>query len=108
MYASASITAVPVAEAVQAPRESVIDTGTRQIAFVAESEGHYQPRIVHMGLLADDGRVQILDGLSPGEMVVTSGEFLLDVESRTTEAIEKLRSSTMDSAMPTTNARFQF
>ena len=44
-----------------------------------------------MGVMGDDDRVQILEGLAPGEMVVTSGQFLLDVESRTTEAINKLR-----------------
>jgi hypothetical protein len=36
--------------------------------------------------------VQIVEGLAPGDQVVTSGQFLMDVESRTTEAIEKLRS----------------
>lgn len=101
MYASAAIVTKPVTDAIQVPREAVIDTGTRQIAFVADAEGHFQPRIVHMGVVSDDGRVQILDGLSPGEAVVTSGQFLLDVESRTTEAVEKLRSSTgVTSNMP--------
>jgi Cu(I)/Ag(I) efflux system membrane fusion protein/cobalt-zinc-cadmium efflux system membrane fusion protein len=37
--------------------------------------------------------VQIVEGLAPGETVVTSGQFLMDVESRTTEAIEKLRNA---------------
>jgi len=104
MYASAAILTSPVMDAVQVPRESVIDTGTRQIVFVAEAEGHFTPRMVHMGLLGDSGRVQILDGLSPGETVVTSGEFLLDVESRTTEAINKLRSSMPDATATLANA----
>jgi hypothetical protein len=34
--------------------------------------------------------VQILEGLAPGETVVTSGQFLMDVESRTIEATRKL------------------
>jgi multidrug efflux pump subunit AcrA (membrane-fusion protein) len=83
----------PVPDAVWVPREAVIDTGTRQIAFVALSDGHFEPRKVRMGVMGDDDRVQILEGLAPGEKVVTSGQFLLDVESRTTEAIEKLRES---------------
>ena len=37
-----------------------------------------------------DGRVQVLEGLAPGETVVTSGQFLMDVESRTIEATQKL------------------
>jgi RND family efflux transporter MFP subunit len=93
MYATANIMTTPVSDAVWVPREAVIDTGTRQIAFVAMAEGHFEPRKVHMGMMGDDDRVQILEGLSPGETVVTSGQFLLDVESRTTEAIDKLRQS---------------
>jgi hypothetical protein len=44
-----------------------------------------------MGLVGDDDQVQILDGLTEGETVVTSGQFLLDVTSRTTEALQKMR-----------------
>ena len=43
-----------------------------------------------MGLMGDDDQVQIIEGLSPGEIVVTSGQFLMDVESRTIEATQKL------------------
>jgi len=93
MFALAEIMTQPVADAILVPREAVIDTGTRQIAFVALPDGHFEPRKVRMGMMGDDDRVQILEGLAPGEMVVTSGQFLLDVESRTTEAIDKLRQS---------------
>jgi RND family efflux transporter MFP subunit len=91
MYASALIVTRPVEDAVQVPREAVIDTGTRQVAFLALAAGHFEPRDVRMGITGDDGRVQILSGLEAGDTVVTSGQFLLDVESRTTEAVEKLR-----------------
>jgi Cu(I)/Ag(I) efflux system membrane fusion protein len=93
MFATANIATTPISDAVWVPREAVIDTGTRQIAFVALPEGHFEPRKVRVGLMGDDDRVQILEGLAPGETVVTSGQFLLDVESRTTEAIQKLRES---------------
>jgi len=96
MYATANIKTEAVADAVWVPREAVIDTGTRQLAFVALAEGHFEPRKVRMGVMGDDDRVQILEGLAPGESVVTSGQFLLDVESRTTEAIDKLRKSSTD------------
>ena len=43
-----------------------------------------------MGIMGDNDMVQIIDGLAPGETVVTSGQFLLDVESRTIEATQKL------------------
>jgi Cu(I)/Ag(I) efflux system membrane fusion protein len=91
MYATVNIITKPIDDALLVPREAVIDTGTRQFAFVAESAGHFDPRNVHMGLSGDDDQVQILDGLNVGETVVTSGQFLLDVTSRTTEALQKIR-----------------
>jgi RND family efflux transporter MFP subunit len=94
MYATANIITKPVADAVWVPREAVIDTGTQQIAFVVMAAGHFEPRKVRMGLVGDGDRVQILEGLAAGETVVTSGQFLLDVESRTAEAIAKLRGDT--------------
>jgi RND family efflux transporter MFP subunit len=90
MYATADIVTQPVSDAILCPREAVIDTGTRQIAFVAEGDGHFSPRNIRVGLSGDDDQVQIVEGLAPGETVVTSGQFLMDVESRTIEATRKL------------------
>jgi multidrug efflux pump subunit AcrA (membrane-fusion protein) len=94
MYASADIITQPIPDAIQAPREAVIDTGTRQIAFVAESDGRFSPRNVRIGLMGDQDMVQIIEGLAPGETVVTSGQFLMDVESRTIEAAQKFAAPT--------------
>jgi len=63
------------------PRSSLIDTGERQIAFVEQSAGVYAPRQVKTGVQGKDF-VEVLSGLSEGEMVVTSANFLIDSESR--------------------------
>jgi len=60
---------------------------------VAQGDGHFEPRDVRMGIVGDGDQVQILEGLAPGENVVTSGQFLMDVESRTNEATEKFLSN---------------
>jgi Cu(I)/Ag(I) efflux system membrane fusion protein/cobalt-zinc-cadmium efflux system membrane fusion protein len=91
MYADANVVAQPEGDAIQVPQEAVIDTGTRQIVFVAEGGGHFSPKTVRVGIRADNDRLQIVEGLAVGETVVTSGQFLMDVESRTNEAIAKLR-----------------
>jgi RND family efflux transporter MFP subunit len=91
MYADANVIAQPVEDAIQVPQEAVIDTGTKQIAFVTDGRGHFSPKTVQVGMRADDDRLQIVEGLTVGETVVTSGQFLMDVESRTNEAIAKLR-----------------
>lgn len=89
MYASAEIRGELARRTLLVPREAVIDTGMRQMAFVAVEHGHFEPRIVTVGAHAEDGMVQILSGLAPGEQVVTSGQFLLDSESRLREATRK-------------------
>jgi multidrug efflux pump subunit AcrA (membrane-fusion protein) len=88
MYATVEIATDAPEPTVLVPREAVIDTGTRQIAFVAEKAGHFTPRELSLGTEAG-GQVQVLAGLTPGEQVVTSGQFLLDAESRLREAIQK-------------------
>jgi RND family efflux transporter MFP subunit len=89
MYATAHVQAPVSADALIVPREAVIDTGKRQIAFVATAGGHFEPRDVQLGADGDDGMVQVLAGLAAGDAVVTSGQFLLDAESRMREAIQK-------------------
>jgi RND family efflux transporter MFP subunit len=89
MYATMHISAEMGAHATLVPDEAVIDTGVRQIVFVARDRGRFEPREVRTGLANADGTVQVLAGLTPGEVVVTSGQFLLDAESRMREAIQK-------------------
>jgi len=89
MYATVDILTEPTPPAPVVPREAVIDTGTRQIAFVASGGGKFEPRQVKLGVSGRDGLVQVLSGVAPNEQVVTSGQFLLDSESRLKEAIQK-------------------
>jgi hypothetical protein len=92
MYATVRVESQVADRAVMVPREAIIDTGESQVAFVAEGVGRFQPRRVRMGLAGGDGLVQVLEGLAPGEAVVTSGQFLIDSESRLREAIQKFLS----------------
>jgi Cu(I)/Ag(I) efflux system membrane fusion protein len=80
MYGSASIRGVP-REAVTVPRDALVDTGNVQYVFVRVGEGEFEPRPVSVGLRMDD-RIEIVAGLAPQEMIVASGVFLLDSESR--------------------------
>lgn len=93
MYAAVDIAHEVAAQALLVPRAAVIDTGLRQVAFVALGEGRFEPRRLTLGPSGDDGVVQVLAGLAPGEPVVISGQFLLDAESRFREAIRKFLSA---------------
>lgn len=101
MYATIEAALDVAATSVVIPRDAVLDTGQRQIVFLALAGGKFEPRRVEVGMESDDGRVQILAGLAPGETVVTSGQFLLDSESRLKEAVQKfLESKQRASALP--------
>ena len=63
------------------PADAVLDSGTRQVVFVAQGEGRFTPRPVKIGTRLAD-RVEILDGLAEGEQVATSATFFLDSESQ--------------------------
>ncbi len=81
---------VPIAErAIRVPREAILDTGVRQVAFVSRGAGKFDPRSVRVGASGEEGMVEVLDGIAPGEEVVVSGQFLLDAESRLREATRK-------------------
>ena len=73
------------------PTEAIIHSGERNIVFVAQDEvGKYEPRQVVTGLSGDGHITEITSGLSAGETVVVSGQFLLDSESQLQEALQKL------------------
>lgn len=72
------------------PSEAVIRSGERNIVFVARGNGRFTPRSVTLGSLLDDSRIHVLSGIVPGNRVVTSGQFLLDSESKLREAIQKM------------------
>jgi membrane fusion protein, copper/silver efflux system len=67
--------------ALTVPADAVIDAGLRKTVFVDLGDGYFEPRRVETGWRFGD-RVQIVSGLMPSERVVTSGNFLLDSESR--------------------------
>ncbi|MFZ2447340.1 MAG: efflux RND transporter periplasmic adaptor subunit [Syntrophobacteraceae bacterium] len=67
--------------AVSVPADAVIDSGTRRVVYVDLGNGYFEPRSVETGWRLS-GRIQIVEGLSPGEKIVVAGNFLLDSESR--------------------------
>jgi RND family efflux transporter MFP subunit len=89
MYADVEL-AVDLGTHVVVPREAVLDSGNEQTIFVAHGDGYFEPRRVKLGPrlpglprpAALGERVIVLEGIRPGETVVTSANFLIDSESR--------------------------
>lgn len=72
------------------PQEAVLDTGERQVVFVENDRGHFEPRQVVLGEAGDD-LVEIKRGVEAGEQVVTSANFLIDSESRFRAALNQFQ-----------------
>ena len=63
------------------PVDAIIDQGTQQMVFLDLGNGYFEPRTVQTGWRSN-GRVEIKQGLEPGQIVVVDGAFLLDSETR--------------------------
>jgi Cu(I)/Ag(I) efflux system membrane fusion protein len=85
MWANVEIE-VDLGEVLAVPASSVIDTGSRFVAFVEGEKDHLEPREVKVGRKTDD-YYEVLEGLNPGEQVVTRALFLIDSESQLKAAI---------------------
>jgi Cu(I)/Ag(I) efflux system membrane fusion protein len=71
------------------PSSAILHTGTRGVAFMDMGEGRLMPMVVTTGR-AGDARVEILAGLSAGDRVALSAQFLLDSESNLMEAMQAM------------------
>jgi membrane fusion protein, copper/silver efflux system len=68
-------------ETVTVPVDAILDTGLKKTVFVDRGNGYFEPRQVETGWRFGD-RVEIRQGLEPGDKIVVSGNFLIDSESR--------------------------
>jgi Cu(I)/Ag(I) efflux system membrane fusion protein len=89
LYADVTIHAQRKVDAIVIPAEAVVRSGEREQVYVVRAPGKFEPRTIRTGVSAQ-GMVQVLEGVQPGEEVVTSGEFLIDSESKLREATAKM------------------
>jgi membrane fusion protein, copper/silver efflux system len=87
MYVDAEIAIGSNATVLAVPESAVMDTGSRQAVFVDKGEGRLEPRAVKLGQRGD-GYVEIRDGITDGEPVVVSANFLVDAESNLKAALK--------------------
>jgi Cu(I)/Ag(I) efflux system membrane fusion protein len=78
---------LPSTTGLMVPAEAVVDTGEKHYLFVSKDGGRFEPRAVKVGAHFKD-KVEIVSGVAEGETVVTTGNFLVDSESRLRAAIE--------------------
>jgi Cu(I)/Ag(I) efflux system membrane fusion protein len=97
MFARVTIQGDSIGEVVHVPREALIRGGSVDRVVIALGEGRFRAQPVEMGIESGD-RVAIRKGISAGELVVVSGQFLIDSESNIEAALNRMDPSTDESA----------
>ncbi len=85
MFVNVSL-GIPLGRHLVIPVSGVLQTGARQIVFLDQGGGRLAPRDVLLGAQVGD-RYIVLQGLKPGERIVTSANFLIDSESQLQAAL---------------------
>lgn len=80
MYADVVLQAAD-REILAVPASAVLYTGPRRLVFLDLGEGRFRQKEVRLGSKVGDA-FEVLAGLEEGDRVVTSGNFLIDAESR--------------------------
>ncbi|HKW77331.1 MAG TPA: efflux RND transporter periplasmic adaptor subunit [Terriglobales bacterium] len=77
---------LPLGKQLVIPASGVLQSGTRQIAFVDHGNGYLEPHEIQTGSRVGDD-VVVLKGLAAGERIVSSANFLVDSESQIQAAV---------------------
>jgi|CXWL01.1.fsa_nt_gi RND family efflux transporter MFP subunit len=80
--------AIDLGTGVVVPDSAVLDSGSRQLAYVETAPGHFEPRQVSVRWRGD-GKALLADGVRAGEKVAVRANFLLDGESRLRESFNQ-------------------
>jgi Cu(I)/Ag(I) efflux system membrane fusion protein len=87
LYVDAEIETGSPQPVLAVPESAVLDTGSRQAVFVEKGQGRFEPREVKLGHRGG-GYVEIREGISEGEPIVVSANFLIDAESNLRAALQ--------------------
>jgi Cu(I)/Ag(I) efflux system membrane fusion protein len=87
MYVDAEIETGTPEPVLAVPESAILDSGTRQAVLIDKGQGRFEPRDVKPGRRGG-GYVEITEGVTEGEAVVTSANFLIDAESNLKAALK--------------------
>ncbi|MEO6277617.1 efflux RND transporter periplasmic adaptor subunit [Roseateles sp.] len=85
------------------PAEAVIRTGARAVVIVRKANGAFEPRDVKLGAELGE-RFEVVEGLSEGDQVVASGQFLVDSEARLRSVLGGMAAASATSAASAASA----
>lgn len=97
MFANVVIKGIDLGRKPVIPENAIIRSGLKNIVILALGNGKFKPQEVKLGGYAD-GYYQVLDGLSEGNTIVTSAQFLIDSESNLKAAVSQFQSAASDTS----------
>jgi len=80
MYASVELSS-RMEDRVLVPSSAVVYTGPRRLVFLDLGNGQFKPQEIRIGTQSG-GAYEVLEGVKPGDVVATSGTFLIAAEAR--------------------------
>lgn len=99
MYAAVTLFAPPKKNVVAVPASAVIRTGEGSRVVLSLGDGHFRSVPVNTGVTVGE-KTEVLDGVSPGQEVVVSAQFLIDSESSVTAGLRQLEGLSPPRAEP--------
>ena len=100
MFGSVAIRTSVQREQLLVPSEAVLRSGRRNIVFLDQGDGYFQPNEVTLGPEGDRGLVSVTSGLQAGQRIVVSAQFLLDSESRLSEVLQRFEAADQPASTP--------
>lgn len=92
MFARVTILGEGFGDVVHIPREALIRGGSVNRVVLALPNGRFRSQPVKIGIESGD-RIAIREGISEGDLIVASGQFLIDSESNIEAALERMEPS---------------
>ncbi|MGB7569521.1 MAG: efflux RND transporter periplasmic adaptor subunit [Chitinivibrionales bacterium] len=89
MNASVTIHSILNKKAITVPDQAIIHSGLRTLVVIAKGGGYFEPREIKIGQTAQ-GYTEVVSGVSEGEEIVVSSQFLIGSESNLKAAIMKM------------------
>jgi Cu(I)/Ag(I) efflux system membrane fusion protein len=104
MFATIHMAPAQTRETLLVPSEAVIETGTRTVVIAVSDQGRFAPVEVATGA-ETNGQTEVVKGLSAGQKVVASGQFLIDSEASLRGTLQRLGGGSPAESIPAMPAK---
>jgi len=87
MYGNVKIMGNNLGETLAVPETAILRSGKNDIVILSLGDGKFKPADVKLGLYSD-GFYQVISGLKQNDVIVSSGQFMIDSESSLRAAVK--------------------